>query len=429
MHTLDQRQGQTLNISIRRNHLLPLRTANYFQMHLTNRQLFLRHLALPSVDEEAPEIVKAEGIYLYDIDGNQYVDLVSGVSVSNTGHGHPRIIDAIKKQLDEHMHLMVYGKYIQSTQVRLARKLADLLPDNLQSVYFVNSGSEAIEGALKLAKRITGRTGLVACRNAYHGSTHGALSLLGDEEMKYAYRPLLPDTALIRYNSLEDLQMLTENTAAFLIEPIQAEAGIILPDEGYLKAVRKRCNEVGCMLIFDEIQMGFGRTGKLFAFEHYQVVPDILCLAKALGGGMPLGAFISSRENMMLLTHHPELGHITTFGGHPVSCAASLAALDVIMEEKLADKAGPKGERFEKELISHPSVAAIRRKGLMLGVEFKAPGRLPALMKSFKEHRLIVDQFLFNDNSFRIAPPLTITEEQISPICELIRSCLDEASR
>ncbi|MEJ2594086.1 MAG: aspartate aminotransferase family protein [bacterium] len=398
-------------------------------MHFTNRQLFLRHLALPSVDKEAPEIIKAEGIYLYDVDGHQYIDLVSGVSVSNTGHGHPRILVAIKKQLDDHMHLMVYGKYIQSPQVRLARKLADHLPDSLQSVYFVNSGSEAIEGALKLAKRVTGRTELVSCRHAYHGSTHGALSLLGDEEMKYAYRPLLPDTRLIRYNSLEDLNMLTENTAAFLIEPIQAEAGIILPEDGYLKAVRKRCDEVGCMLIFDEIQMGFGRTGKLFAFEHYGVVPDILCLAKALGGGMPLGAFISSRENMLLLTHHPELGHITTFGGHPVSCAASHAALDVILDEKLAEGADQKGELFENELDSHPVIKAIRRKGLMLGVELKDPLTLPALMRLFKKNRLIVDQFLFNHSSFRIAPPLTISEEQILPICDKIRSCLDEASR
>ena len=405
---------------------LLLEKLNSDSMHLTNRELFLRHMGLPSVDMDAPEIVRAEGIYLYDAEGNRYVDLVSGVSVSNTGHGHPRVVSAVKQQLDDHMHLMVYGKYIQSPQVRLAAKLVENLPPGLDSVFFVNSGSEAVEGALKLAKRVTGRTGLVSCRDAYHGSTHGALSMLGNEEMKYAYRPLLPDTHFIRFNNMEDLMLLNEKTAALLIEPIQAEAGIILPEDGYLQAVRRRCDEVGCLLIFDEIQMGFGRTGRLFAFEHYGITPDILCLAKAMGGGMPLGAFISSHENMQTLTHHPALGHITTFGGHPVSCAASLAALEVILEERLAEEAAPKGEMFRKRLSSHPAVKEIRCRGLMLAVVLKDASKLPRLMIALKKRRLVVDSFLFNRECFRIAPPLTVTIDQIGEICDSLEDSLDE---
>lgn len=395
-------------------------------MQLTNRQLFLQHLALPSSVPDALEIVKAEGIYIYDKDGKKYTDLVSGVAVSNVGHRHPRVVNAVKEQLDRYMHLMVYGKYIQSPQVKLATKLAENLPDQLQSVYFVNSGSEAIEGAMKLAKRVTGRTELISCKNAYHGSTQGALSVLGSEEMKYGYRPLLPDISQIRFNSIEDLESITEKTAAVLIEPIQAEAGIILPETGYLKALRKRCDKKGALLIFDEVQMGFGRTGKLFAFEHFDVVPDILCLAKAMGGGMPLGAFISSKENMLRLTHNPALGHITTFGGHPVCCAASLASLEVILEERLQIEANAKGERFVSNLKSHPAVTNIRQKGLMLGVELENEEQVSKLLKIFKNEGLIVDQFLFNTKSFRIAPPLTITQKQIEIISNKILKCLNQ---
>lgn len=395
-------------------------------MFLTNRQLFLKHVALPSHEENAPEIVKAKGIYLFDVDGNKYVDLVSGVSVSNVGHGHPKVVQAVKKQTEEYMHLMVYGKYIQSPQVQLAHKLAKNLPDNLQSVFFVNSGSEAIEGALKLSKRITGRPELIAFKNAYHGSTQGALSVLGNEEMKYAYRPLLPNIRYLNFNNTSDLNSISEETAAVLIEPIQAEAGILFPDKGYLQSLRKKCDEVGCLLIFDEVQMGFGRTGKLFAFEHFDIVPDILCLAKAMGGGMPLGAFISSSENMNKLTHNPELGHITTFGGHPVCCAAALASLEVILDEGLAESAETKGALFKEHLIANKEVKEIRQKGLMLGVEIKHKSKLPALMKSFKKSRLIVDQFLFNDNSFRIAPPLTITNHEIQSITEQLNDCLND---
>lgn len=397
-------------------------------MFLTNRQLFLKHVALPADEENAPEIVKAKGIYLFDVDGNKYVDLVSGVSVSNIGHGHPKVVQAVKDQADAYMHLMVYGKYIQSPQVILAQKLAENLPENLQSVFFVNSGSEAIEGALKLAKRVSGRTELIACKDAYHGSTHGALSMLGNEEMKYAYRPLLNDIRFINFNSFSDLESITESTAAVLIEPVQAEAGIILPEDGYLKALRKKCNEMGCLLIFDEVQMGFGRTGKLFAMENFDCVPDIVCLAKAMGGGMPLGAFISSAENMNKLTYNPALGHITTFGGHPVSCAASLAGLEVILDEKLADEANIKGKMFKELITENSNIKEIRQIGLMLGVELKDKSRLPKLMKLFKQNRLIVDQFLFNDNSFRIAPPLTISYEEIKSVAHLVNLSMDDLS-
>jgi len=330
---------------------------------LSNRQLFLQHLATPSEVPDALEIVRADGIYLYDDKGKEFIDLVSGVSVSNIGHRHPKVVQAIEEQLKKYLHLMVYGKYIQSPQVKLAGKLSSILPDSLQSVYFVNSGSEAIEGAMKLAKRITGRSEIIAFNNAYHGSTHGALSVLGNEELKYAYRPLLPEINFLQFNKLEDINNITTETAAVIIEPIQAEAGILIPDIEYMVALRDKCTETGTLLIFDEVQMGFGRTGKLFAFEHFGTAPDILCLAKGMGGGMPIGAFVSSKENMLALTHNPELGHITTFGGHPVSCAAALASLEVIIDEHLSEQADEKGKMFRNEIEKHTLVNHIRQIG------------------------------------------------------------------
>jgi acetylornithine/succinyldiaminopimelate/putrescine aminotransferase len=395
-------------------------------MLLTNRQLFLEHVALPSSGDHAIEVVKAKGIYLYDNEGKRYVDLVSGVSVSNLGHGHPMVVEAVKEQAEKYMHLMVYGKYIQSPQVKLATKLAENLPANLQSVFFVNSGSEAIEGALKLARRVTGRSELISCKNAYHGSTMGALSVLGNEEMKYAYRPLIPDISQIGFNSFDDLERITNKTAAVLIEPFQAEAGILIPDVEFMTALRARCDQTGALLIFDEVQMGFGRTGKLFGFEHFNIVPDIICLAKAMGGGMPVGAFISSKENMNTLTHHPDLGHITTFGGHPVCCAAALASLNVILDENLHQKANLKGELFVKIISPHASVKQIRQKGLMLGVELKPEFNVTLLIDLFFQEGIVVDQFLFNDSSFRIAPPLTITDEEINEVSVTILKCLDK---
>jgi len=394
-------------------------------MQLTNRQLFYQHLAIPADVPDALEIVKAEGIYLYDFNGNRFTDLVSGVSVSNIGHRHPKVLEAIKNQLDQYLHLMVYGKYIQSPQVKLARKLAEQLPDSLDSVYFVNSGSEAIEGALKLAKRISGRTEIIAFKDAYHGSTHGALSVLGNEEMKNAYRPLLPDIRFLNFNNENELEQITEQTACVVIEPIQAEAGIIIPDKSYLKALRKRCDETETILIFDEVQMGFGRTGKLFAFENFDIVPDILCLAKGMGGGMPIGAFVSSSSNMNMLTHNPALGHITTFGGHPVSCAAAIASLEVILENEFHEKSSEKGKLFVELLKNHPTVKSIRQIGLMLAIELKQEYAVNHLVKILQKNKLIVDQFLFNTSSFRIAPPLTITEEEIREVSKKVIECLD----
>ena len=393
---------------------------------LTKRQLFFQHLALPSAHTLALEIEKAEGIYLFDSDGKKYIDLVSGVSVSNVGHRHPMIIKAIKNQLDKYMHLMVYGKYIQTPQVDLATKLSENLPENLNSTYFVNSGSEAIEGALKLVKRYTGKTEIIAFKNGYHGGTHGALSLLGNEKLKYAFRPLLPNIQFLDFNNIEQLSKINKKTACVFIEPIQAEAGIILPEKDFLKKLRIRCDETNTLLVFDEIQVGFGRTGKLFCFENYEVTPDILCLAKAMGGGMPIGAFISSKEIMSSLTFNPELGHITTFGGHPVCCAAALANLKLLTESNIIENVNKKGELFINELKDNTAVKCFRQKGLMIAVELENEQIVSKLLELFVENGLIVDQFLFNSNSFRIAPPLIITETEIKEICKTINFCMDK---
>lgn len=394
-------------------------------MHLTNREIFQQHLAIPAKLSNPIEIVRAEGIYIYSENGDSYVDLVSGVSVSNIGHLHPKVVEAVKDQCDRYMHLMVYGKYIQSPQVKLAEKIIDILPNQLNSVYFVNSGSEAVEGALKLAKRITGRTEIISFNKAYHGSTHGALSVLGYEEMKNSYRPLLPGISFHNFNDKKVIDSITDQTAAIIMEPLQTEAGIILPDDGWLSAIRNKCTETGTILIFDEVQLGFGRTGNMFAFENFGVVPDILCIAKAMGSGMPIGAFISSTDNMNLLTHSPALGHITTFGGHPVSCAASLAGLEVIVNEKLYIKGDKIGSLFEDLLTGHPKIEEIRRIGLMIGVEIKQPHKVGELLYIFQNNGLIVDQFLFNETSFRIAPPLTITEDEVKQVVSKIIASLD----
>ncbi len=392
---------------------------------LTNRQLFFQHVALPSQEPLALEIEKAEGIYMYDPDGNQYIDLVSGVSVSNIGHRNPEVIQAIKDQLDQYMHLMVYGEMIQSPQVMLAERLSENLPEQLNSVYFVNSGSEAIDGALKLAKRLTGRTEIVAFKNAYHGGTHGALSILGDEGLKYAFRPLLPDVRHLHFNSFDDLEKLSERTACVVVEPIQAEAGIILPKEGFLQALRKKCDELGIVLIYDDIQMGFGRTGKLFSFELEGVIPDILCLAKGMGGGMPIGAFISSKEMMLTLTNNPVLGHITTFGGHPVCAAAGLANLNFLIDNKLSEQAEGKGQLFRKLLSDLPGIKEIRGAGLMLAVEMENAELNDRIVNLLIENRMIVDKFLFNDRAFRIAPPLIITNDEIEEISKQIQELIN----
>lgn len=391
----------------------------------TNRQLFLDHLGLPSMHFMGYEIERAENIYLYDSEGNRYTDLVSGVSVSNLGHRHPAVVGAVKEQVDKYMHLMVYGEFIQSPQVQLARLLAENLPPTLDCTYFVNSGSEAIEGAIKLAKRKTGRHEVAAFRKAYHGGTAGALSILGDEKLKNAFRPLVPGTRSLDFNSFDDLGKIGSQTACIVVETIQAEAGIILPEKGFLEALRERCDRAGALLVVDDIQMGFGRTGKLFSFGHFGIVPDILCLAKAMGGGMPVGAFISSREIMRHLTHNPELGHITTFGGHPVSCAASLAALRVLLGSGLIETAAAKGDLFRELLSAHPAIKEIRGMGLMLGVELHDPSKMDLLFRNFLASRLVVDRFLFSPGAFRIAPPLVITERQIMECSRDLTGCLD----
>lgn len=395
-------------------------------MQLSNRQLYFQNLATPAFVPDAIEIVEAQGIYLTDDKRQKWVDLVSGVSVSNVGHRHPKVVKAIKDQTDKYMHLMVYGEFIQSPQVQLANLLVQNLPSHLNSVFFVNSGSEANEGAMKLAKRVTGRSEIIAFRNAYHGGTQGALSILGNEEMKYAFRPLLPDIRLMDYNSFEQIENITSKTAAVVIESIQAEAGIILPKAGYLKAVKRRCEEVGALLILDDIQMGFGRTGKLFSFENYAFEPDILTIAKGMGGGMPIGAFIAPKELMNELQFNPSLGHITTFGGHPVSCAASKASLEIILEENLCMKAREKGQMFIETLIGHPKVHDIRQIGLMMAIDMGDEEKGATAMKILWENKLIVDQFLFNRTSFRIAPPLSITKEEIHTINKTIINCLDQ---
>jgi acetylornithine/succinyldiaminopimelate/putrescine aminotransferase len=373
------------------------------------------------------EIVRAEGIFMYGQDGKKYYDLISGVSVSNTGHGHPKVIEAVKKQVDLYMHLMVYGEIIQNPQVNYAERLTSLLPPSLSSCYFVNSGSEAVEGGLKLAKRFTGRSKIVSFKNSYHGSTHGALSIQGSETYKNAFRPLLPDTFQIGFNNEKDLDSIDNKTACVIIEPVQGEAGIIYPENNFLLKLRERCSKNGALLIFDEIQTGFGRLGHMFAVDRFGVVPDILLLAKALGGGMPLGAFISSAEIMNTLVSNPSLGHITTFGGHPVCCAAGMASLNVIIEEKLAETAVYKSSLFKKTL-KHSLIKDIRGEGLMLAVVLKDASYVPYIIAHAPEHGLVLDYFLLCDNAFRIAPPLIISEAQIREACELLMKLLDEAA-
>jgi acetylornithine/succinyldiaminopimelate/putrescine aminotransferase len=382
-------------------------------------------MGLPSAHPMALEVDHAEGIYFFDSDGKKYTDLVSGVSVSNVGHRHPKVVRAVKDQLDKYMHLMVYGEYIQSPQVRLAQKLSDNLPDNLDAVYFVNSGSEAIEGAMKLARRHTGRYEVVAFNNAYHGGTAGALSILGHEKLKNAFRPLVPDVRFLEFNKTGMLEQISEKTACVVVECIQAEAGIILPENDYLPRLQQRCRQTGTLLIIDDIQMGFARTGKLFSFMHYNIKPDILCLAKGMGGGMPVGAFVSSRRIMNDLSSNPELGHITTFGGHPVSCAAALANLEIILDNELEKNALRIGQAFYDDLSQHQRIKEIRFKGLMLGVELESEALTDQVVKFFLEEGLITDRFLFKPEAFRIAPPLIITADQQKEISAQIISCLD----
>jgi acetylornithine/succinyldiaminopimelate/putrescine aminotransferase len=383
---------------------------------ITHRQLFLSHVAQTSSAPLMLEIERAEGIYMYGTDGKTYIDLISGIAVSNLGHCHPKVVQAVKDQAEKYMHLMVYGEFIQSPQVKLAEKICSTLPENLDNVYFVNSGSEAVEGALKLAKRYTGRAEIIYFSNAYHGSTHAALSLNGNEYFKRPFRPLLPETRQLKFNNIEDLQHISSHTAAVIIEPIQGEAGVNVPDVRFMQALAARCKDMGAMLIADEIQTGFGRTGKFWAFGHFNIQPDIILCAKGMGGGMPIGAFISSNKVMSCLKENPVLGHITTFGGHPVCCAASLATIEAIQEEKLIESVEKKEKLFRKLLV-HPSIKNVRSKGLLMAVEFDSFDTVKTIIQKALENGILTDWFLHCNNSIRIAPPLIITEAQIEEAC------------
>ncbi len=391
----------------------------------TNRQLFLHHVAQTSQDPLMLEIERAEGLYMYDKNGKAYLDVISGIGVSSIGHRHPRITEAIKNQVDKHLHLMVYGEFVDSPQVKLATAICNTLPKHLNNVFFVNSGSEAVEGALKLAKRYTRRSEIISFENAYHGSTSGALSICGNEDLKHNYRPLIPGNKTLPYNDITALNTISNETAAVIIETIQGEAGVRIATKEYFKALRDKCSEMGALLIFDEIQTGFGRTGMFWAMEHYDVAPDILLCAKGMGGGMPIGAFIASKEIMQVLTHNPVLGHITTFGGHPVSCAAAYETLQVILEEKLMEGMEEKEALF-LSLLKHEKIKSIRSKGLLLAVEFESFEVLEPILKNMLELGVLSDWFLFCDNAMRLAPPLTITLEDIEKVCAKILKAVSE---
>jgi acetylornithine/succinyldiaminopimelate/putrescine aminotransferase len=391
---------------------------------MNQRELFLRHVAQTSPAPLALEIVKAEGSKMWDKQGRSYIDLISGISVCNVGHRNPRVIQAIHNQLEAYMHIMVYGELVESPQVNYAEKIASLLPENLDAVYFTNSGAEATEGAMKLAKRLTGRTNILAFKNSYHGSTQGALSVMGDEYWRNAYRPLLPGIVHADYNVFASLDLIDCQTACVIAEPIQAEMGVYSPDYRWMQSLRKKCDEVGALLVLDEIQTGFGRTGTLFAFEKYGIVPDIILLGKALGGGMPLGAFVSSRSNMNAFTENPVLGNITTFGGHPVCCAAGLAAVDFLIEEELIQGVQEKANLF-RQLLVHPIIKSVRNEGLLMAIEFASFEQNKQLIDGCIDNGVFTDWFLFAPHCMRLSPPLVITEEEIRKACAIILQACD----
>ncbi len=390
---------------------------------MTEREIFFKHLGLPSATPSALHITKAENIYLWDDKGNRIIDICSGVSVSNIGHNHPKVVEAVIEQTKQFMHIHVYGELLQSPQVKYAKLLTEQLPESLDTVYLVNSGSEANEGAIKLAKRYTGRYEVISFKNAYHGSTCGALSVLGDEYFKRSYRPLMPSVKFIEFNNEQMLEQITEQTACVIVEPVQAEGGVIIPQNDYLKKLRAQCDKTGTLLIFDEVQTGFGRTGQLFAFKTFNVIPDIMTIAKAMGGGMPIGAFVSSNKIMASLQTKPELGHITTFGGHPVSAAAAIANLEVLLNNDIIDKVNEKGKLFEK-LIKSDRIKSINRIGLLLAVELESAQDVRKFIEKAEKEGIITDAFLFAPNKFRIGPPLVITEEQIIEASEKINKAL-----
>lgn len=391
-----------------------------------SRVFFDRHLAQTTPYPFALEIDRAEGIYLYDTSGKRYMDLISGVGVSNIGHGHPRVVEAIRRQAQKHLHVMVYGEYLQQPQNELASLLTSILPPSLNCCYFVNSGTEANEAALKLAKRVTGRSKIVSCRGAYHGSTHGSLSVSGNEVKKRAFRPLLPDVHFMQFNEHTDLERIDRHTACVIVETIQGDAGIRIPSQEWMRALRERCDAMGTLLILDEIQAGMGRTGSYFAFEHYGIVPDLLTLGKALGGGLPIGALVANEAHMAQFTSDPMLGHITTFGGHPLICAAAHAGLQVLIEEVDFEHVEAMGALTARMLGAHPKVKEIRRKGLFFAIEMENAETVAKVVTYGLSHGFIGFWFLSNPHAFRIAPPLTITEEEVKSACELMLAAFDQ---
>ncbi len=386
-------------------------------------------LKLQAQTNESPYLIdvdRAEGIYIYDKNRKPYMDMIAGVAVNNIGHNHPKVVEALKLQIDRHLHVMVYGEYIQDSQLNFAKNLTNLLPPELNCVYAVNSGTEANEAALKLAKRVTGRSELISFRGSYHGSTHGALSVSGNETKKEAFRPLLPDVRFLTFNSIEDLTQITEKTAGVIIETIQGDAGVRVPTTKFLNTLRKRCSKVGALLIFDEIQCGIGRAGSLFAFQQFNAVPDILTLGKALGGGMPIGALVSSRENLASFTNNPMLGHITTFGGHPVVCAAANACLEVMTSEIDYSEIERLGKLLESIIQENSEIKETRRKGMMFAFDMESFERVEKVVKKCLEKGLISFWFLSHPDSFRLSPPLTISEDEIREAGRIILESIDE---
>ena len=393
---------------------------------MSNRSLFLDFVGQTSPFPLALEVEKAKGIYVYSSDGNKYMDLISGISVSNLGHGNKKIVKAVQDQAARYMHTMVYGEHIQSPQVEFAKKLTDFLPKNLNSVFYTNSGSEAVEGAIKLAKRYTGRYEIVVCRNGYHGNTHGAQSLMDNEYLSQAYRPFVPGIKFINYDDIESLDLITNKTAGVITETIQGDIGIKVASDEFINALKEKCDEVGALLVFDEIQTGFGRTGKLFAFEHYGVVPDVLLIAKAMGGGMPTGALVANRDVMKVFTNNPILGFISTFSGHPVSIAAAIASFDELISRKLIDEVNHKERLFLKHLV-HPAIKVIRSKGLFFAVDLGDGDFVKRVINIAYKNGVLMDWFLYNEQSFRLAPPLIISDEEIIKACDIITNAIEEA--
>lgn len=388
--------------------------------------LFKHHLAQTSPFPIGLEIKNASGIHIFTTDGREFIDMISGVGVSSLGHGNTMVVKAITKQVEKHLHVMVYGEFVQEAQVKAAKVLTSVLPDRLDTVYFVNSGTEANEAALKLAKRATGRTKLIAFEGAYHGSTHGSLSVSGNETKKAAYLPLLPDIEFIKLNDTDGLERIDKTVAGVILETVQGDAGIRIPDRAYMKALRKQCDKTGAMLILDEIQCGIGRTGKMFAFEHFSIEPDILTLGKALGAGMPIGALVAPKSLMALFTHDPMLGHITTFGGHPVSCAAAAAGLEFMVSKAIVEKVQRKGNYIKKRLSDLPGVVEIRYIGLFFAIEMESPERVQAIVKQCMEFGLLGFWFLSCPQAFRIAPPLTINDTELRQACDIIELVIRE---